>query len=415
MRIKMPSLFRSRRWLPILLLSSLAGPIGCSKESTPQPPTFTTSLPSENELRDRLDAVIDHSLHNRTLNTRDHNAWQIVHGILPYGKAFKIERVDGDKKELIPALDWLLSGGALNGWDLRPGAKGVFAVLAPGSKAAQGHPDQWIGYLSQGGEDGLSGLSPDEKITVQGRQYTIGDLMTEAEWDIDPGMEACWTLMALSAYRPSNYEWTAKDGEKWTVERVAEMEAGAPVVGEGASCGGTHRLYGLTVAVNRCMKDTGTPMDKLTGGWKKAGDVVQDCVRKAREYQQPDGSFSTQFFARPSKSPEVDTTLHATGHTLEWLCVALDDKQLQEPWVTAAVTRLCQLLEDNQNRELDCGALYHAARGLRLYRERRFGANGDSPKIAKADSHGPTKQETSVARAPQAGDDAPAPPPTLGK
>jgi hypothetical protein len=387
---------------------------GCSKESTDGPKFTASKLPADNSLRERIDAAVDNTLNNRTLSTRTHNAWQVVHGILPYGFAFQIEH-EGQR---IGALDWLLSGGALKGWDLIPGDHGVIAKLDPGSKAAQGHPDQWIGYLSQGGLDGLHGLPLEQPITVQGKQYTVKDLLTQAEADLRAGNESCWTLMAESAYRPSNYEWTAGDGEHWTEERLIEMEAGAPVVGENASCGGTHRLYGLSVAVNHYLNETGKTPDQLTGGWKKADEVVQDCVKKAKAYQLPDGNFSASFFVRSGRSPEVDTTLHATGHTLEWLAVTLNDEQLQEPWVTAAVARLCQLLEDNADRQLDCGALYHAARGLRLYRARRFGPKeNDAPEIAKAITETRPHTANTPATAPRSeaiDDAAPAPPADIG-
>jgi hypothetical protein len=389
--------------LALILLTS-----GCWNNTTPPAKTFAVSLQSPGQLRDRIDAVVDYTLNNRTLNTRDHNAWQIVHGILPYGHDFKIERITDDKSEMIPALDWLLQGGALNGWSLRPGEKGIIAVVDPGSRSAQGHPDQWIGYLSQ------CGVKPDDKIVVQGRDYTVGDIARQAEWDIYPTMEACWTLMSFSTFFGSDHKWVNKDGEQWTMERLENMEADAPVTGEKASCGGTHRLYGLTVGVNRYMDDTGTPPEKLTGGWAKGEQVIQDCIHKTREYQQPDGSFSTGFFARPGSSPDVDTTLHATGHTLEWLDVALTKQQLQEPWVTAAVTRLCQLLEDNSQRQLDCGALYHAARGLKLYRERVFGPRGNDSQIvarAPADAHTGDSINASPAKSAKPLDDsAPAPP-----
>lgn len=391
---------------PLVLLLVIGG---CWKQSAP-PQTFAVKLSSPNELRDRIDAVVDYTQNNRTLSTKTHNAWQIMHGVLPYGRDFKIEH-DG---QLVGALDYLFNGGFLNGWDLRPGDKGVIAVLAPGSMSAQGHPDQWVGILSQ------VGIKPDQKIMVQGKQYTVEDLAKQAEWDIYPGMEACWTLWTVSKFYPYDHHWVSKDGEQWTTERLIAMEADAPVVGEKASCGGTHRLYGLTVGLNRYLQDTGTPPDKVdpNSGWGKAQKVVQDCIRKAREFQQPDGSFSTSFFARPGSSPDVKTTLHATGHTLEWLDMALTDQQLQEPWVTAAVTRLCQLLEDNSNRELDCGALYHAIRGLKLYRERRFGPRGsESPIVARApaDSHaGDSINTTAAATGKPLDDSAPAPPPGIG-
>jgi hypothetical protein len=400
-----------RFWIAASLLLILTS-TGCWNSTTPPAKTFAVSVPTPDALRDRIDAVVDYTLNNRTLNTRDHNAWQIVHGILPYGHDFKIERITDSGSEMIPALDWLLQGGALNGWSLRPGEKGIIAVVDPGSRSAQGHPDQWIGYLSQ------CGVKPSDKIVVQGRDYTVGDIAKQAEWDIYPGMEACWTLMSFSTFFGSDHKWVDKDGGQWTMERLEGMEADAPVVGEKASCGGTHRLYGMTVGVNRYMEDTGTPPEKLSGGWAKGENVIQDCIRKTREYQQPDGSFSTQFFARPGSSPDVDTTLHSTGHILEWLDVALTKQQLQEPWVTAAVARLCQLLEDNSQRQLDCGALYHAARGLKLYRERVFGPrNNDSAIVARAPSnlHNGDTVSAATASGKASDDSAPAPPPAIGQ
>jgi hypothetical protein len=282
---------------------------------------------------------------------------------LPYGKDFKVEH----NGQVIGALDYLLEGGELKGWDLRPGDKGVIAVLAPGSKEAQGHPDQWIGYLAQ------CGLQRNDKLVVGGKDYTVDNLISQAEWDVEKPMEASWTLMALAAYFPSDYKWTNKKGDEWNIERLLEMECGNPIVGEGAACGGTHRMYAISLALNNYLGQTKTKAADLKGGWKKADDLVQDCIKKARAYQQPNGSFSTNFFARSGSSPDIDNTLHATGHTLEWLVVALDDNQFKQDWVTAGALKVVQLLEENQDRELDCGALYHAARGLMLYRQRKFG------------------------------------------
>jgi hypothetical protein len=379
-----------------LALFVAASLVGCTGD--PKPPTFDASkFPPADELRDRIDAMVAHTRDERILNTKTHNAWQIVHGILPYGKSFKVEH-EGQE---IGALDYLLQGGELRGWELRPGAKGVVAVVAEGSKAAQGHRDQWIGYISQ------LGLKLDEKLVVNGKDYALGDLITQAEWDIFQQMEASWTLMAEAAYNPPNHKWKSSDGEEWTIERVLEMECNAPIVGDRAACGGTHRMYAITLALNKYLdyqKQTEGKVGELKGGWKKADDLVQDCIRKVKSFQQKDGSFSTNFFARPGSSPDVDNTLHSTGHTLEWLVIALDNKQFEEPWVTAAVVRLVGLLESNQERELDCGGLYHAARGLMLYRQRKFPADGSAP-----------AKQVAPAPAPDDGNTPPAPPDAKGE
>lgn len=72
--------------------------------------------------------------------------------------------------------------------------------------------------------------------------------------------------------------------------------------------------------------------------------------------------------------------------------VALDDQQIQQPWVTRAVLHLLDCFEKTQKFDLECGALYHAAHGLDLYRIRRFGPRdsdpspkSDGPATAQAD------------------------------
>jgi hypothetical protein len=66
----------------------------------------------------------------------------------------------------------------------------------------------------------------------------------------------------------------------------------------------------------------------------------------------------------------VFARLGATGHIFEVLALALDDEQLAEPWVTRAADRLVTLLEQTADVDVECGALYHAAHGLLLYRQR---------------------------------------------
>ena len=82
------------------------------------------------------------------MNGRDHAAWQVVHGIEAFGRDLPIEH-DG---QVSSALDYLLAGGVLKGWMVRPGDKGVISIIEAGSKTGQGHPDQWLGYMSQCGD-----------------------------------------------------------------------------------------------------------------------------------------------------------------------------------------------------------------------------------------------------------------------
>jgi hypothetical protein len=358
----------------------LLAPLGCIQSDEPAAVAKvepSASVPAEKQtpeqMRDRLDSAIDFIRTQRHLNSKEHSAWQVVHGILPYGRAFEIKHED----KLVSALDYLLAGGKLNGWNMRRGDHGVQTILEAGSKTGQGHEDQWLGYLSQ------CGLKLDDRIVVEGESFTIADLVEQAKWNIHEGQEATWTLMAASTYLPDDATWTAKDGTEWTIERMAKMEAGQDL--NGSACGGTHRLYALVNALNRHIQQGG----EITGGWIDVKAKIDGSFAKVKEYQNPDGSFSAQFFTRASKANELSGELHSTGHTLEVLAAGLSDQDLRQPYMTRAVNHLLDLLDRTKDLPLECGALYHAARGLMLYRDRLYGVRDYSQPatpVAAADS-----------------------------
>jgi hypothetical protein len=317
----------------------------------------------------RIDVTLAHARDGRRLDATVHGAWQVVHGILAFGPEFPL----GVEGRATPALGHLLDGGSLTGWKLRPGKPGVVAVVEEGSTMGQGHPDQWLGYLSQcgtapgSGRALVGGMPLDTPIVVAGRRFTLADLLAQAQHDIRPGQEATWTLMALAAWLPTGASWTAGDGRRWTTEDVVSMEADADMFS--AACGGAHRLYGLAVALAAHRAAGGDD----SGGWAAAAAVLDDAIDRARRFQQADGGFSIHSFERPGSSPDVFAQLSATGHVFEVLAIALDDERLAEPWVTRAADRLVTLLERTADVDVECGALYHAAHGLALYRRRTCG------------------------------------------
>lgn len=350
-----------------LLAWGLLAVAGCGGPTAAGLPARSSATRVSELLCRRIDTVLAHGRDARRLDADVQGAWQVVHGILAYGAELPLAH-DGT---VSPALDYLLNGGRLTGWLLRPGSPGVIAVVEEGSTMGQGHPDQWLGYLSQCGvgPDGPGGLPLHTPLTVAGRSFTLGDLLAQARHDIRSGQEATWTLMALTAYLPTDAAWTAGDGTEWTVERVVNMEAQAEIFG--AACGGAHRLYALAAAVNaRRRSGLPTPPDS---GWAQAEAVLSDAIDRARTFQQPDGSFSIHSFERPGTSPDVFARLGATGHVFEVLALALDDQRLAEPWVTRAADRLVTLLEQTGDIDVECGGLYHAVHGLALYRARTCG------------------------------------------
>jgi len=356
---------------------------GCEEDVTLVPPSASTGSAAapapktgpaaEAALMARIDGAIKIT-GDRVLKKDVNNAWQVIHGIIAYGPDLNME-VDGED---VKALPWLFSGNVMNGWELRPGEKGLDAKLEPGSSEAQGHPDQWIGYFA------CCGVKIDEPIIAningEKRTYKFRDMLVEAQWKLYDNMEATWTLMALASYvgpdfLPIDGTWTAKDGEVWSLERLAAMEADAGV--EGAACGGAHRLYALAIAVDQRRK-AGLSM---IGGWVKVEEVLNKSIADAFRFQQPDGGFSNDRFVRSSITPDIDARIDSTGHVLEVLAYAVDDNELKSARMTRAVEFLCKKIEDSKSIPIGCGGLYHGAHGLMLYRERRFG----KPETASAE------------------------------
>ena len=321
---------------------------------------------ADDELRTRLDQSIA-GARRRTMSPQVNNAWQIIHGILCFGRELEIN----DNGKVEPALAWLLGGAELKGWELVPGEKGLKDVEDPGSKSGEGHDDQWLGYLSQ------CGIGADEPIQVKDQTFKVSDLVTQAQWDVREGMEATWTLMAFSKYLPLDAKWTARDGQEWSVERLVGMEAAQDL--GGSACGGSHRLYGITSALHRYIAEGGEAVAKqLADGqapsdWQAGYNKVLDSIAKAHEFQQPDGGFSTNYFSRSGSSPDIALRLNSSGHIFEFLVTALPDEELKADWMRRAAIYLCDLLDATVDEDMECGGLYHAVHGLILYRERLFG------------------------------------------
>ncbi|MGE0609354.1 MAG: ADP-ribosylation factor-directed GTPase activating protein isoform b [Pirellulales bacterium] len=355
----------------MLLAMLLAGLAGCLNSSPSQAlqdaadAELAADEPlTDDQLRDLLDEAID-ACAARRMSTKDQAAWQIVHGILAYGPELYIE---ADGKDVC-AIKYLLEGGELNGWRFMKGEKGLDSLLESGTLTGQGHENQWFGYLSQ------IGIPADQTLVVhegsETNTYTMQDVIEQVKWTVRDGQEATWTLMGLATYLPLDARWTAQDGSEWTLEKLVGMEA-VQNLNESA-CGGTHRLYGLTSALNRYKNELKVKDEDLTGGWKLAHDVIQESIQTFKEHQQQDGTFSVKFLERSATSPDVSLQLNTSGHTLEFLSIALTDEQLREPWFENAAITLADLFLDTADLPLECGGLYHSAHGLQIYRHRRFG------------------------------------------
>ncbi len=96
----------------------------------------------QDELRAELDEVVEFTFHGRQLSVQQNAAWQIMHGVLAYQREFLVER-DGAE---VPAVDYLLEGGSMRGWDVevvtdpQAGRRGLRLCWSWAVRRARGTP-----------------------------------------------------------------------------------------------------------------------------------------------------------------------------------------------------------------------------------------------------------------------------------
>jgi hypothetical protein len=163
--------------------------------------------------------------------------------------------------------------------------------------------------------------------------------------------------------------WTNSAGEKLRFEDLVRYELDASI--DEAACGGTHRLFGLSWAYHLHLRKGG----KTEGVWQEVAERTAKYRDMARRWQNPDGCFSTEFFRGPGNAADKQLRINTTGHTLEWLALALSDEEVRQPWVQNAASALALTILDLQNSPIEGGSLYHATHGLLLYHARVRGTD----------------------------------------
>ena len=139
--------------------------------------------------------------------------------------------------------------------------------------------------------------------------------------------------MPCSTTCPATQNGPAANGEQWNIPKLLKAEIESPI--HGATCGGSHRLFGIANAVKERVK-RGEPID---GEWARAAKYTADYQRYTLgTLQNPDGSFSTEWFNYPAdRAGDVDRKIQTTGHMLEWLVWSLPEDELRDPKVLKAV------------------------------------------------------------------------------
>jgi len=293
---------------------------------------------------------------NQTISIREKSAWSVMHSFIGYGVEKKV-RVDQAGKQA-SAIGWICYNNPCRGVRLfYLNNNRIYGRLGPGN---QGHEGQCMAMLAQ------SRVHASYPMKIGGKDFTVADLVKREQETCRAGTELTFKLIGLSHYLDLDETWRDERGGKWNVSRLVQEEMRQPIVG--AACGGTHRLFGLSYAVNRC-EHKGKAIE---GQYQRAKIYVQEYQRYTFKMQNPDGSFSTQFFTGRGASPDKARRLLTTGHISEWLAFSLNDEELTNPRMVKAMDYLATLLVRGQRGGWEVGPLGHALHALNIYNDRVF-------------------------------------------
>jgi hypothetical protein len=268
-------------------------------------------------------------------------------------------------KQRVKALDYIAGGGELRGLRFLLTPHGVDVETQPGTFISQGHQDQFVAEMVQWG------VKPDKKFLVGGREVPFQAFLelTKARASVKARQELEWALLIIGEHFGTDARWTNNVGEALTFEDLLRAELDKPLTG--AACGGTHRLFGLSWVYHRHLLKGKRP----DGIWKEVAERTAEHKKLARRLQNPDGTFSTEFFRGRGNARDAKLRLNTTGHIFEWLALALSDAELHEGWVQEAANALSLMILEAQAAPLDGGSLYHAVHGLIIYHHRVYGAD----------------------------------------
>jgi hypothetical protein len=324
------------------------------KSDTPSVSTVLT--PELEALRDKVRRVLA-MYYPRHQNAESNNAWEVMHAIIAYGVDTQIYK-EGHGGEKVNAVGHLCFNYPCAGDRMLFVNNGK--IEARRGVGVQGHHGQFLAILAQ------SHVKADYPMYVSGQNFTLGDLINYEKETCYAGEELTFKLISLMHYLDSDDTWKSKDGQDWSIQRLIKEELAQPI--RGAACGGTHRLMGFSYAVNKRIQ-RGKP---IVGEFARAQKFINDYHRYTLGLQNPDGSFSTEWFVRKGSNPDVDRRLKTSGHILEWIAFSLPESELRDPRMIKATDYVATILENNPQHIWEIGPLGHGLHALAIYDTRVF-------------------------------------------
>ena len=310
--------------------------------------------PEQKVLREKLRDVLAH-YYQQPENVASRSPWGAMHAMIAYG--VDTELIAQNRK--VNAIGYLCYNGNCNGQTLFWVQNNRLQTkIGPG---VQGHAGQFLAMLAQ------SRVRTDYPMKVDNFDFKVADLVEHEKHTCQPRTELTFKLIALVHYLKSDDKWKSAAGEDWDIPRLIKEELAQPIIG--AACGGTHRLTGFSYAVHKRQQRK----EPLDGQWERARKFIEEYHAYTFKLQNPDGSYSTNWFAGREDNGPPSRRLETTGHITEWLAYSLNEEELQDPRMVKSVDYLANLLLDGRNEKWAIGPLGHGLHALAIYDERVFG------------------------------------------
>ena len=316
----------------------------------------------EPELERRLlkaNACLKYYLQNPE-STSVRSPWAVMHALIAFGSDYEL--VHGQNR--VNAIGWMCHNGTCRTQRMfTPKGRGFVPNVGGG---VQGHEGQFLAILAQ------SNVPLDYPIQIGASQFKVEDLVRYEMATCKEKSELTFKLIGLSYYLDSNKQWKANDGRIWSIPKLIQEELAQPV--NGSACGGTHRLMGFSFSVRQRQLQN----QPINGQYARAAKFVREYVAYTLRLQNPDGSFSTDWYEGRANEPNDERKVQTSGHMLEWLMFTLTDEEIKQPKIALGIEFLLSKIYDKRDQKWPIGPRGHATRAVALYHERMTGLPSNS-------------------------------------
>ena len=308
--------------------------------------------PAQQARLERVHSALNFYLDNPE-STALRSPWAVMHALLAFGSDYELI---GPNNQRVNAIGWMCHNGLCRTQRIfSPRGNGFVPNVGGG---VQGHQGQFLAILAQ------CQVPPDYPIQIGERRFTVEDLVHYEMATCRERSELTFKLIGLSYYLDSDKQWRSNDGKVWSIQKLIQEELAQPILG--SACGGTHRLMGYSFAIKQRVLQG----QSLQGQYLRAAKFINEFIEYTWQLQNPDGSFSTNWYEGRGNEPNVERRVQTTGHMLEWLLFTVSDTDARSVRVEKAVDYILANIYDNRQLKWPIGPRGHAERALALYHKR---------------------------------------------